>query len=336
MQQKFIILIMSIQWMPCLKHPSIKNGSCRLLKRKTASYHNKKVMPHQHDLDTKEVSVLTKWNIVVDSSCDLLDFAPEDERISFSCVPFVIRAADVEFIDDEHLNVSEMVDTLSKISEAGRTSCPSPEAWLEKYTAAEGSIIAVTISSNLSGSYNSACLARDMLLEQQPDRQVAVIDSLSAGPELTMIVHRLYQLIDTPMSFDEIVTELNAFADRTQTVFALTSFDNLVKNGRVSRLAGFVAGKLGMCGIGVANDGRIDVRAKVRGTQRALKTVIDNMKENAFAGSHVLIAHCLNEELALKLKSTILDAWNSAVVSIMPTRGLCSFYAEKGGMIIAY
>jgi DegV family protein with EDD domain len=266
----------------------------------------------------------------------LLEFAPEDDRVSFSSIPFVIRAAEAEFIDTELLDVSEMIDTLSKIPEAGRTSCPSPQAWLEKYTAAEGNIIAVTISSNLSGSYNSACLARDMLLEKQPGRKVAVIDSLSAGPELTMIVRRLYELLDSPMSFEEIVDELNAFADRTQTVFALTSFDNLVKNGRVSRLAGFVAGKLGMCGIGIANDGRIDVRAKVRGTQRALKVVIDNLKENAFAGGSVLIAHCLNEELALKLKAMILEIWNSAVVDIMPTRGLCSFYAEKGGMIIAY
>ena len=104
-----------------------------------------------------------KWNIVTDSSCDLKQFAPEDERITFSKVPFVIRAADAEFIDDEHLSVEQMVAALSAIPEAGRTSCPSPETWLEKFQA-EGNVIAVTISSNLSGSYNSACLARDMLL----------------------------------------------------------------------------------------------------------------------------------------------------------------------------
>ncbi len=277
-----------------------------------------------------------KWNIVTDSSCDLLQFAPEDERVSFSTVPFVIRAADTEFIDDEHLSVPEMVSTLAKIPEAGRTSCPSPEAWLEKFQAAEGNIVVVTISSNLSGSYNSACLARDMLLETEPDRNVAIIDSKSAGPELTMIVRKLYSLMDEDLSFAAVEQQLNDFTDRTQTVFALTSFDNLVKNGRVGRIAGFVAGKLGMCGIGVANDGRIDVRSKVRGAHRALKVVIDNMKENSFAGGNVLIAHCLNEELALKLKSLIEENWGSALVNIMPTRGLCSFYAEKGGMIIAY
>jgi DegV family protein with EDD domain len=276
-----------------------------------------------------------KWNIVADSSCDLKQFAPEDERIIFSTVPFVIRAEDREFIDDEQLNTEEMVNALSAIREAGRTSCPSPETWLEKF-ANGGNTVAVTISSNLSGSYNSACLARDMILEKEPDRKIAVIDSKSAGPELAMIIRKLHALMDEKLSFEEIVAKLNAFADRTETIFALTSFDNLVKNGRVSRVAGFVAGKLGMCGVGVANDGRIDVKSKVRGTQKALKVIIESMKEHAFAGGEVWIHHCLNEELALRLKALIQEHWAEAKVDIMPTRGLCSFYAEKGGMIIAY
>ncbi len=276
-----------------------------------------------------------KWNIVADSSCDLKQFAPEDERVAFSSVPFVIRAQEHEFIDSEDLNTEEMVNTLAQIKEAGRTSCPSPETWLEKFKQA-GNTVAVTISSNLSGSFNSACLAREMILEKDPDRKIAVIDSKSAGPELAMIIRRLHALIDEKLSFEEIVEKLNQFADRTETIFALTSFDNLVKNGRVSRIAGFVAGKLGMCGVGVANDGRIDVKSKVRGTQKALRIIIEDMKEHAFAGGEVLISHCLNEELALRLKTLIQETWAQAKVEIMPTRGLCSFYAEKGGMIIAY
>ena len=276
-----------------------------------------------------------KWNIVTDSSCDLKQFAPEDERIAFSSVPFVIRAGDQEFIDDEQLDTEGMVNALGEIKEAGRTSCPAPETWVEKFKAA-GSVVAVTISSNLSGSYNSACLAKNMILEKDPTRKIAIIDSKSAGPELAMIVRKLHALIDENLSFEDIVEKLNRFADQTQTIFALTSFDNLVKNGRVSRIAGFVAGKLGMCGIGVANDGRIDVRSKVRGTQKALRAIIDDMKTNAFTHGPVLISHCLNEELALRLKALIHENWADSEVEIMPTRGLCSFYAEKGGLIVAY
>ena len=275
------------------------------------------------------------WNIVTDSSCDLKEFAAGDERVAFSSVPFVIRAGDMEFIDDEQLDTAAMVEALGQSKEAGRTSCPSPETWLERFRRA-GSVIAVTISGNLSGSYNSACLARDMLLEQEPDRKIAVIDSKSAGPELAMIVRKLYGMIDEKLNFEEVVERLNRFADQTQTIFALTSFDNLVKNGRVSRIAGFVAGKLGMCGIGVANDGRIDVKSKVRGTQKALQAIIEDMKANAFTRGPVLISHCLNEELALRLKSLIRATWSDSQVDVMPTRGLCSFYAEKGGLIVAY
>ena len=276
-----------------------------------------------------------KWNIVTDSSCDLKQFAPEDERLSFSSVPFVIRAGETEFIDDESLDTAAMVSALGETKEAGRTSCPSPETWLEKFKAA-GHTVAVTISSNLSGSYNSACLARQMMLDKDPSRKIAIIDSKSAGPELTMIVRKLRALLDENLSFEEIAEKLNRFADKTETIFALTSFDNLVKNGRVGRVAGFVAGKLGMCGIGVANDGRIDVKSKVRGTQKALRVIIDDMKAHAFSAGPVLISHCFNEELALRLKTLICETWAGSEVEIMPTRGLCSFYAEKGGMIIAY
>ncbi len=97
----------------------------------------------------------------------------------------------------------------------------------------------------------------------------------------------------------------------------------------------YVAGKLGMCGVGVASDGRIDVKSKVRGTQKALRVIIDSMREHAFMGGEVLISHCLNEELALRLKVLIREAWAAARVEIMPARGLCSFYDKKGGMIIA-
>lgn len=278
---------------------------------------------------------MSHWNLVTDSSCDLKSLETPDEQISFSSVPFIIRAGDQEFIDDEQLDTEKMVNSLSEIKEAGRTACPAPETWLERFRHA-GNVIAVTISSNLSGSYNSACLARDMLLEKEPDRNIAVIDSKSAGPELTMIVRKLQSLVRDGLPFAEIVEKLNRFADQTETIFALTSFDNLVKNGRVGRVAGFVAGKLGMCGIGVANDGRIDVKSKVRGTQRALKAIIDDMKAHAFSQGPVLISHCLNEELALRLRTLIQETWSAAQVDIMPTRGLCSFYAEKGGMIVAY
>ncbi len=277
-----------------------------------------------------------KWNIVADSSCDLKEMEEEQENISFSTVPFVFDVGEDSFVDDESLDVKQLIDSLASHKEAGRSACPAPDTWLEKFRA-PGNVFALTISSNLSGSHQSACIARDMLLSEEPERKIAVLDSRSTGPEIVLMVRKICSMIRENIPFEAIAQELDEFVDRTHIVFALSSFDNLVKNGRVSRLAGFVAGKLGLWGIGIGSDeGRIVVKNKVRGAQRALANILNEMKENAFSHGPVVISHCLNEELALKLKEKIVETWENAQVKIIPTRGLDSFYAEKGGLIVFY
>ena len=277
-----------------------------------------------------------QWNIVADSSCDLKELESPQSDITFSTVPFMMQVGDEEFVDDENLQVEELIEALARHKEAGRSACPAPSTWLEKFRA-PGNVFALTISSNLSGSYNSACTAREMLLSEQPERNVAVLDSRSTGPELVLMIRRICALIRENKPFEAIARELDEFADRTHVVFALSSFDNLVKNGRVSRLAGFVAGRLGLWGIGIGSDeGRIVVKSKVRGAQKALAAILEDMKANAFSHGPVVISHCLNEELAVRLREKILATWESAQVRIIPTRGLDSFYAEKGGLIVSY
>lgn len=277
-----------------------------------------------------------QWNIIADSSCDLKELESSHSDITFSTVPFMMQVGDEEFVDNENLKVEELIEALARHKEAGRSACPAPGTWLEKFRA-PGNVFALTISSNLSGSYNSACTAREMLLSEQPERNVAVLDSRSTGPELVLMIRRICALIRENKPFGAIVRELDEFADRTHVVFALSSFDNLVKNGRVSRLAGFVAGRLGLWGIGIGSDeGRIVVKSKVRGVQKALAAILEDMKANAFSHGPVVISHCLNEEQAVRLREKILATWESAQVRIIPTRGLDSFYAEKGGLIVSY
>lgn len=279
---------------------------------------------------------MEKWNIVSDSCCDLMKMETEENNIAFSTVPFILQVGEKEFIDDENLNTAELIEAVANCKEAAKSACPSPETWLTHFRR-PGPVFALTISSNLSGSYQSACIARDMILEEEPDKQVAIFDSRSTGPELVMMIARLAEIIRESIPFEKIVEDVQALADRTHVAFALCSFDNLVKNGRVSRLAGFVAGKLGLWGVGIASDeGRIVVKAKVRGAQKAIGAIIEDMKERAFESGHVVISHCFNEEMAQRLKDKIMQTWDKAQVRIIPTRGLDSFYAEKGGLIIAY
>ncbi len=277
-----------------------------------------------------------KWNIVTDSSCDLFPTEYENGEVGLSSVPFVISVGDSDFRDDENLNVAEMVDAMEEYKDISRSACPSPEEWLKEFDKADMNIV-LPISSNLSGSMNSAVVAQNMALENNPEKKVAVVDSHSTGPEVTMCVERIRELIKSGMNFDNIVAEVQEFFKETHIAFALSSFDNLVKNGRMNKIVGFLAKKLGMWGIGIGSDeGRIEIKGKTSGSVRMIGMLIDEMKERGSPGGSVLISHCQISALAEVLRDRIISIWNSADVSIMPTRGLCSFYAEREGLILSF
>ena len=277
-----------------------------------------------------------KWNIVSDSSIDLFELEMPQENVEFSTVPFAIGVGEANYIDDENLNISELISATKACKTASRTACPSAGAWYEQFKK-EGNVIAITITSGLSGSYNSACVARDMILEEQPDKKVAVIDSLSTGPEMVLILRKLCELIGENKDFDTVITETHKHMNHTHVVFALSSFDNLVKNGRMNKVAGFIANKLGLLGIGIASEkGTIEIKGVSRGRRKALDAIITDMKQRGTYIKNVVISHCQNAEFAEQVKNEVQNVWNDAKVTIVPTRGLCSYYAEQGGLIIGF
>ena len=272
------------------------------------------------------------WQIVTDSSCDLLQW---DEEIPISSVPFVIRVDDTDYVDDDDISIETLVSAMEK-STVSRTSCPSPEAWYKAFLKAEKTVV-LTISARLSGSYNSAMTAREMVLEQYPDRQIEIIDSLSTGPKLAMLAQSACSLIREKLPARQVGEALRQMADSIHTLFTLCSFRNLVNNGRVSRLAGFLAGKLNTRVIGAGSpDGIIEIREKLRGDSKTLRTMIEIMAKEGFKGTRVAISHCLNEGLANTFRDMVLERWPNAPVQIFPTRGLDSYYAERSGLIVSY
>lgn len=277
-----------------------------------------------------------KWNIVTDSSCDLFPAALQGGEVQISSVPFIISVGNRDFVDDETLNTAEMLDAMEHCQQASHTSCPSPQGWLEQFEKADF-CIAITISSNLSGCMNSAELAKEMMLERYPDKKIAVLDSRSTGQEIVICVERICELIEAGADFEKVVSEAETILRNTRIVFALSSFDNLVKNGRMSKVAGFVASKLGMWGIGIGSDeGTIAIKGKTRGATKAMTMLLEDMKERGYHGGKVIISHCHNLVFANRLQSKIKELWQDAKISIMPTRGLCSYYAERGGLIMSY
>ncbi len=276
-----------------------------------------------------------KWNIIGDSSCDLFELEKETENITYKSVPFYITIEDKEFTDDENLSVEEMVSFMKQSKKASSTACPSPEAWKSEMVKGENNLC-VTISKNLSGSYASGNIAVNTMREENPDTNAAVVDGCATGPASVLTVRKLVELIEKGESFEDVVKKTEEYVSGMNTVFALSCFDNLVKAGRVSKLAGILAASLNFWGVGLEVGGKISVHAKVRGKKKAISTMLELIREKGFNGGDVVISHCMNEPLALTMKEEIEKINSDAKVTILKTRGLNSYYADKEGIIISF
>ena len=277
-----------------------------------------------------------KWKIVSDSSCDLRGPDMACAESGFSTVPFFIRIGQKEYKDAEDMDAAEMVSAMEQCAELGSTACPAPMAWCDEFREAE-QVIAITISKNLSGSFSSAVAGRDLSLVEDPSRRIAVLNSRSTGPALAMCIEHMIGWIKEGKPFEQVTEKATDLLRSTKTIFALSCFDNLVKNGRMSKFTGFVAKKLGMWGIGVGNpEGRIAMKGKTRGVSRVVNAIIEDMHERGFRAQEIIISHCQNPALAEKLRERVLEHWSNAKITILKTRGLDSFYAERGGLIVAY
>ena len=270
--------------------------------------------------------------IVADSSANLLTL----EKNDFAAAPLKVITDVREFVDDAALDVDAMVSWFDTYKGKSKTSCPNPSDWLETFADAD-EIYCVTITSGLSGSYNAACVAKQMYETENPGKCVYVIDSLSAGPELVMIIEKLEALIGQGLPFDDICREIEAYKQKTGLTFMLESLKNFAANGRVSPAVAKIAGVLGIRIVGKASDrGTLEPTNKCRGVEKSLAAILSHLKENGLSRGKVRIAHCMNEASAQKLKEMILSQLAKADVQIHRCKGLCSYYAEKGGLLVGF
>ncbi len=278
---------------------------------------------------------MKSWMIVSDSSCDLFREDVANDAVDFTTIPFSFQLDDEVLVDDEDLDAAALVDRMERCVRAPRTACPGPGVWAEAFHKADNSV-AITISGALSASLRSAQSARDIVREEDAGKSILVLDSKSTGPGLALCIEKLREWITAGRSFEEIGAQAQAFLDRTHTVFALSSFNNLVKNGRMNRVVGFIAHKLGMWGIGVGRQGEIHIKGTTRGPARAVSMILEEMESRGYRGGEVAISHCRNESVVERLRASIRERWEAASVSVRLTRGLDSFYAERGGVIVAF
>lgn len=272
------------------------------------------------------------FKIVSDSSSNIFSA----DGVEFASVPLKINAGGKEYIDTPELDLPGMIADLKAFKGRSGSSCPNTAEWLDAFGDA-GGVFAVTISKNLSGSYNAAAEAVNLFTEDRPDRKAFIFDSLSAGPELAMIIDKTRSLIAENLDFETIRQRVLAYHSHLHTLFSLRSLTNLARNGRVSPAVAKLAGVLGIRVVGSAVNGQLAPTHKPRGEKKALQVLLKMMQERGLQdGNLIRIAHCYARETADALKEMVLEKFPCCRFLIEPTTALCSFYAEEGGMIIGF
>lgn len=270
--------------------------------------------------------------IVADSSASLYTL----QGVDFECVPLKIITDDAEYLDNGTVDAVGMAQTLRTYKGKTSTSCPNVSDWLAAYEGAD-EVYAITITGTLSGSYNAAQLAAEEYQQENPGKRVFVLDSLSTGPEQRLLAEHLRDLLAEGKEFDEVCEEMLRYHKHTHLLFSLESLANLARNGRVKPAVAAVARMLGIRVIGQASEaGELEVLCKTRGEHGALERIVLEMKGRGFVSGRVHIAHCGNPDAADRLKKMLHAVFPGAQVDVSPCGGLCSYYAELGGLMVGY
>lgn len=273
-----------------------------------------------------------KYKIVSDSASNVFEITGTD----FAYVPLKIVCGEKEYVDIPELDLAGMISDLKQTKNRSGTSCPNVHEWSEAFSGAD-CVFAIAITSGLSGSYAAAIQAKEDYLSQNPNAKVHVIDSLSAGPEMRVIIEKLQELISQELPFEDIVNQIEDYKKNTKLLFCLQSLNNLARNGRVSMAKAKIAGVLGIRVVGRASsEGTLEELHKARGAEKSLEVLFKEMQISGYRGGKVRIAHCGNPDAANTLKDNILKYYSSADVEIEDCAALCSFYAEQGGYLVGY
>lgn len=276
------------------------------------------------------------YKIVVDSCCEL----PKEllQSGKFERVPLGIEIGDYNLLDDESFNQADFLKRVAAYSKCPKSSCPSPERYREAYHAEAEHIYVVTLSSKLSGSYNSAELGKRMYLEKYGDKKIHVVDSESASCGETQIALRLMELEEAGLSFEEIVKQITAFRDGMNTYFVLDNLETLRKNGRLSNIKAVVASTLNIKPIMGADKGTIMQMGQGIGMKKAIAKMVDKIVETLKGAERkrIVISHCNARERAESVMQLLHEKIQCQEIMVMDTAGISSMYANDGGVIVAF
>ena len=275
------------------------------------------------------------YKIVVDSCCELPEELKHDPR--YEIVPLTLIVGDsYERLDDDGFDQKEFLQAVAECPVSPRSACPSPEKYMEAYRTDADHVYVVTLSSKLSGSYNSAVLGKNLYHETYGEKQIYVVDSRSASCGETQIAMQIARWEDEGMGYEEITEKIEKFTDGMHTYFVLDNLDTLRKNGRLSGVKALVASTLSIKPVMAGDQGSIVQLGQSVGLKKALtKMVAYVVRDEVDAEKKCLmITHCNNPERANSVKEQILSKVKFKDVLIMDTAGISSMYANDGGVIV--
>lgn len=276
------------------------------------------------------------YKVIVDSCGELT----EDMKTSglFETASLGLEVGDCHIVDDETFDQADFLKKVAECPTCPKSSCPSPESYMEGYHCDAEHIYAVTLSSELSGSYNSAVLGKNLYAEEYGEKEIHVFNSKSASVGQTLIAMKIRECEDQGMSFQEVVEKVEAYIEGMHTYFVLESLETLRKNGRLTGLKAVAATVLNIKPVmGATPKGEICQLGQARGIKKALKKMTDCVIEDLKNAEEKVLAisHCNCPERAQEVKRMLEEQARFKDIIILDTRGVSSMYANDGGVIIA-
>lgn len=277
-----------------------------------------------------------KYHLVVDSCCELTEDLKES--LNAVSIPLKMIIGDEEFIDNENLDLDRFLKLIGNVKELPKSSCPSPGDYAEAFLKSDADyIFTVTLSSRLSGSYNSAMKGKE--IAEEAGKKVHVFDSKSASACELLISLKIKELIDSGIGTEEIIAKVDEFIAGSQIFFVLEKNDNLIKNGRMSSFKGKALSMLNIKLIlGSDGDGNIKLFSTARGYTNAINKLAETIAGTCGEkkGQTLVITHCRNATAVKVLVKLVKASCSFKRIVVMPTGGLSSMYADIGGVLAAF
>ena len=275
------------------------------------------------------------YKIIIDSCGELLDEWKQDEH--FESVPLTLNVGGETIIDDETFNQSEFLKKVAACETCPKSACPSPERYMKAFDCDADHVYAVTLSAELSGSYNSAVLGRNLLHEEQPDKKIYVFNSRSASIGETLIGLKIQECEEAGYTFEEVVSTVEEYIAEQNTFFVLDNLETLRKNGRLSTVKAFVASALKIKPVmGATPEGTICQLDQARGINKALIKMVQHIVDKTINSEKKVLAisHCNCLDRAMLLKNAIQEKLPVKKIVVLDTAGVSSMYANDGGVIV--